>query len=192
MTYEWAIAQKILQSPIPFNIISNRGLPIDRAREELTQQAIATGATHLFFLDSDVILPADGLVRLYQHQLPIVAAIYGSKHELPGVWIQQNQNGGARYAPVSREVLEKTPLFSHQDMVIGMGACLIQLEVFKRIPQPWFDWTQGRVPTGVSEDFYFCEKVRPHIPIYVDTEVKCRHVDFSMLQWDGSRDRLQL
>ena len=193
VTFDWAVNFKILQPPVPFSVISNRGLPIDRARCDLVNQARNMGASHIFFLDSDVVLPPDGLARLYNWHLPIVCGVYGSKHEAPGVWIEQAKSGEGRYAPVSPEVLTANPLFTHPDIVVGAGCCLIDMEVFKRLEEPYFVWTQGRVPGGVSEDFYYFEQVRKlGIPIHVDPAVKCRHIDFCALNWEGKRERLQL
>ena len=78
--FEWSVGMRILHPPVPFNIISNKGLPIDRARCDLVEQAQKMNASHIFFLDSDVILPPDGLLRLWHHRLPIVTGVYGSKH----------------------------------------------------------------------------------------------------------------
>lgn len=192
-TFEWSVGLKILQPPVAFNIISNKGLPIDRARCDLVSQARKMGASHIFFLDSDVILPQDGLIRLWNHRMPVVCGIYGSKHEAPGIWVEQAKSGEGRYAAVSPQSLSQATLFSHPDMVVGAGCCLIDMQVFNRIEEPYFEWTQGRVPGGVSEDFYFFEKIRKAgVPIHVDMAVKCKHVDISALNWEGKRERLIL
>lgn len=190
--FKWAVGFKMLMPPVPYNVISNRGLPIDRARCDLVEQAKKFGASHIFFLDSDVIVPADGLIRLWNRRLPVVTGIYGSKHELPGVWIEQAKSGLNRYAAVLPDVLEKYQLFHHPDIVVGAGCCLIDMKVFDRLEAPYFEWTQGRKEAGVSEDFYFFEKVRKaQIPIHVDTTVRCEHLDFSSLDWKGKRSRLE-
>lgn len=190
VNYEWAVNFKVLQPPCAFNIISNRGLPIDRARCELVKNALNMGASHIFFLDSDVILPQDGLLRLWNWRLPIVAGIYGAKHETTDVWIEQAKTGPSRYAAVLPHTFNGG-LFTHPDIVTGAGCCLIDLQVFKKIKEPWFEWTQGRDPDGISEDFYFFEKCRnAGIPIHIDSGVKCRHIDFSALSWEGKRERL--
>ena len=191
--FEWGVALKILQPPVPFNIISNKGLPIDRARCDLVAQAKKMNATHIFFLDSDVIMPWDGLIKLWNHKLPIVAGVYGSKHEAPGVWVEQAKSGEGRYAAVAAEHLASAPTFTHPDIVIGMGCCLIDMQVFNRLPEPYFDWTQGKVPGGVSEDFYFCEQCRKAgIPIVVDTTVRTQHGDYGSIDWSGKRQRITI
>lgn len=192
-SFEWAVGLRILQPPVPFNIISNKGLPIDRARCDLVEQAQKMKASHIFFLDSDVILPPEGLITLWNNRLPIVTGIYGSKHEAPGVWVEQAKSGQARYAAVSPDSLNQPQLFTHPDIVVGGGCCLIDMGVFTRLPQPYFKWTQGVEVNGVSEDFYFFEQVRKAgIPIHVDPRVKCKHVDIGAINWEGKRERLIL
>ena len=193
VTFDWAVQFRTLQSPVPFTIIANRGLPIDRARCDLVDQARKIGASHIFFLDSDVTLPPDGLVRLWNWRLPVVCGVYGSKHEAVGVWLEQEAEGDRRYAPLLPEALEGTPLFTHPNIVVGAGCCLIDLALFDRLERPYFLWTQGREVNGVSEDFYFFEQVRKlSIPIHVDPAVKCRHIDFCALDWTGKRERLSI
>ena len=193
VNFEWAVHFKTLQPPVPFSIIANRGLPIDQARCNLVEKAREMNATHIFFLDSDVCVPPDGLIKLFNWRLPIVCGIYGSKHEAPGCWIETSKSGGARYAAVTPQALEAGPLFTHPDLVVGAGCCLIDMKVFDRLKTPYFLWTQGREPDGVSEDFYFFEKVRAAgIPIHMDTSVRCRHIDFSALNWKGEREKMVL
>ena len=189
--FEWGVGAKILQPPVPFTMISNKGLPIDRARCDLVEQAQKMGASHIFFLDSDVILPSDGLVRLWNRRLPIVAGIYGSKHGAPAIWIEQAESGQARYAAVSSDFMEKAELFTHPKIVTGAGCCLIDMNVFKRLKEPFFEWTQGREKNGVSEDFYFFEKCRAAgIPIHIDMTVRCFHGEYAMRNWKGELQRL--
>jgi len=193
VTFEWAVQYKVLQPPVNFNILSNRGLPIDRARCDLVKQAQQLNATHIFFLDSDVVMPADGLIRLYNHRLPIISGVYGAKHECPAIWIMQSKSGESRYQAVTPQAIAGDGLFTHKDIVVGMGCCLIDMNVFKQIEEPWFEWTQGRKTSGVSEDFEFCEKVRKEgIPIHVDSSIKCGHIDYSKLDWQGVRGRMAL
>lgn len=191
VNWEWAVSYKILQPPVPYNIISNKGLPIDRARCELVEQAKAMNATHIFFLDSDVIMPWDGLIRLYNHRLPIVSGVYGSKLGVPAVWVEANQAGANRYAAIAPQVLEQNQLFTHPKLVVGAGCLLIDMAVFNQIKKPYFQWTQGYDESGESEDFFFCRKAEAAgYPVYVDMTVKCYHVDGSKLNWKGERERL--
>ena len=193
--FDWAIKFRVLQPPVPFNVISNRGLPIDRARCDLVNQAKMMKASHIFFLDSDVMMPPDGLQKLWSHHLPIAAGVYGSKHETTDIWIEQAKSGNNRYAAVLPEALNQvlgtSGVFTHPDLVTGCGCVLIDMKVLDRLEEPYFLWTQGRESNGISEDFYFFEKCRKaDIPIHIDVSVQCGHIDFSQLDWTGKRGKL--
>jgi hypothetical protein len=46
----------------------------------------------------------------------------------------------------------------------------------------WFQWTEGYVLGGVSEDFDFCAKIREGgFKIIVDTSMVCRHT--GLIKW---------
>ena len=59
------------------------GLPHAIARNELIRTALETGARYAFCLDSDHIFPADALLRLLSHKLPLVGVNYASRRR-PG------------------------------------------------------------------------------------------------------------
>ena len=61
----------------------------------------------------------------------------------------------------------------------GMGCALIRMDVFKRIPYPWYDWVNYHDANHgmLSEDLYFCEGCRKaNIPVYTDTRAGCGHM----------------
>ena len=62
---------------------------------------------------------------------------------------------------------------------IGTGCMLIDMNVFKIIEWPWFEYEyttfQGK-HDRISEDMVFCKKCMvAGIPIYADTDIKCGH-----------------
>jgi hypothetical protein len=65
-----------------FHIVNVRSslLPVGRSR--IVHEALANGATHILWLDSDMMVPPDTLTRLLAHDLPVVACNYVRK-EIP-------------------------------------------------------------------------------------------------------------
>lgn len=124
----------------PFTIIAPRSFNIVDARNEIVRQALANGSTHILFLDSDMKFPADTFYRLLSHAKPICGA-YGVKRKFP---IERCGEPLDRWADAG--------VFEMESM--GMAVCLINTEIFKRMPLPVFEWSD------VSEDVGFCRKAR--------------------------------
>ena len=83
-------------------------------------------ATHLLWLDSDMVVPSDGLVRLLAHDKDIVGAFYNKRvppYETVGHLIDSSDiaKGGLRRA----------------DVMPG-GFVLVKREVYEKLPPPWY------------------------------------------------------
>jgi hypothetical protein len=56
------------------------------------------------------------------------------------------------------------------EIAFGAGVTLINMNVFRQIPKPWFN------STGAGEDWFFCVRCRNfQIPRYVDTSIPVLH-----------------
>ncbi len=195
-------------------IFERRGEALCTMRNGLAMQALEAGAEYLFFLDDDVIGPlnedgtdAMGLI----HLLELAEWLKSSKNEPPFVsglyWAKKNQKekslaawkrieqrvGNEAWAPLERFypaiTLDQAGRFVEVDAV-GMGFALIHTDLFRKLPQPWFEWKLG----GVSEDFYFCELVYDKLGIspVVDMHMICSHIGTYKVLPDGSFDLLKL
>lgn len=154
-------------------------LPVDDARNLTVKFAQEIGAKYIFFRDDDVIdMSGEGLLRLFAHNVDIVAGVYCMKRFPTEPLIYKDVNDG----PYKD--------WKHGDVLnvggVGMGFALIKTSVFDKLPEPWFRTTHGKDdkdPTckGVStftEDLYFCRKAKQHgFDIWVDTSVQCHHYD---------------
>jgi hypothetical protein len=59
----------------------------------------------------------------------------------------------------------------------GTGCVLYDMDVFKRIPDPWFRFRKTVEGSEIGEDIGFCHDLRKAgIKIYVDTAVKVGHL----------------
>lgn len=123
-----------------FTIVAPRGFNIVDARNEIVRKALAIGSSHLLFLDSDMQFPGDALYRLLSHARPICGA-YGVKRKFPIERCGKPLNGWADHGLIEMESM-------------GMAVCLISTQVFKKMPEPIFEWGDA------SEDVGFCAKAR--------------------------------
>jgi hypothetical protein len=179
----WLDAFATLQSPVPMGgfIVRNPGLDKMReiciGRQAIVDKALKIGARYVFFLDDDVVLPSDALVRLYEslRQNP-KARVIGGLYAQAG-WTQGN-------VPAAWDETQ-TPLTSIPlDRVIrcagvGSGCMLLDLSVLPRIPRPWFSF-QDRVHNKMwkGDDVLLCDKVwAAGYEVLLDGRVQCDHLD---------------
>lgn len=171
VSVEWAENYKNLVHP-PALRTYTKGQPIDVARNILVQKMQESNCDWLFFLDTDVICPADTIQRLLSHRLPIVSGLYYTRAQPinPAMW---NDAGDKAHFVSINQFQIGSLVEAH---VIGMGCCLIHKSVFDKLSKPYFKWTFGFENNGISEDFYFCNKAREAgFHIYVDTSISCEH-----------------
>ena len=172
--------------------------PMPDCRSYLVQAAIDAQATHILFVDDDMSLYPDAIIKLYEHDVDIVTGL---------CW---NKTRGDRSKPMigflnpQIKIVQWTsewywPHFFEIDGC-GLACCLIKVDVFKKLggPADWFawNWTQtitkdnGRTfrhTTPMGEDLFFCQQAREAgIKIWCDSGVIVRHMLFSHT-WDNEQ-----
>jgi hypothetical protein len=169
-----------------YNLSYLEGTPIDVARDHAARN-LEEEYSHIMFIDSDVILPQDGIKTLLEMDVPIASGIYVTKRYLPDlvwdVWDEQEKEFTVH--EVGEEVFAAD--------AVGAGCLLIKREVIEdlknRYSLPLFYWSIGRRPEtleqmdipsimkGVSEDIWFCCLARrAGYKIMVNPAVKCKHI----------------
>jgi len=159
------------------------GIPHDWLKrtptKDLMKMALADGLPkYVFMLDCDVIPPRDALLRLMAWRLPFVAGLY---HLKKGGWNLYRLEGRKAVELSKDDVrrFEEGGLRPMQVDAAGLGLCLLDVRVLKRLPEPWFEWTLDldSEELGYSEDINFCLKLREAgFPVYADISVKAKHV----------------
>jgi hypothetical protein len=151
---------------------------IDVARNKAVAAALRIGAKHIFFLDSDVHPPKDAIARLRGHGLQIVSALYARRQRPPRNQMLRKQ--GSTLVPIEEGMYPPGSLVECD--AIGLGCLLVQTEVMRKIGAPWFQWTEGYLIGGVSEDFAFSAKAKDAgFRIFVDTSIVCKHS--GLIKW---------
>lgn len=123
------------------------GSVIHSLRNGLVEQILKEKFDYAFFLDTDIVGPADIIDRLLAHQKDIVGCLYRQRR--------------APYAllgrPLPDQIFEVDKV-SRAARLPG-GCILIKAEVFNKIEKPWFEFSWPNGGTEVSEDYMFCDKV---------------------------------
>lgn len=152
------------------------GREVGHARNEIVAKALAAESdgmrcSHVFFLDDDVLIHPDALVRLYDRNRDIVSGLYFAKQNVPTPLVLMDDGVCRSWKP--GEVVDCA---GH-----GMGLTLIRSEVFKRVRDEfalpldpfghpeWFKTTKDEpavtkdgtpLRTSYTEDMHFLHMAR--------------------------------
>jgi len=170
---------------------------ISVARNTLIEQALSVNADYALFVDTDVVMesPSDpnvALSQLYQvmnksknkeeksyKDGKIVSGLYRAKQKTGysyAMWLRHQEKG---FMPISNW----NGNWLNVD-VVGMGFCLIDMQVFKEVPKPWFVWND---PGSISEDFYFNLLAKEKgFDTRVFTDVKLSHLGTLKVKTDAT------
>jgi hypothetical protein len=159
---------------------------IHKARTQLLQEAIATGATHVLWLDSDMRFPPDTFLRLLQRDVPVVGINY-SKRRFPPEFVAIKRVPREGDDPQDGEVLHTTNESEGLEEVdvIGFGAVLMETATLVNLPDPkydpWFWFGKTDHGADIGEDAWFCLKMLQDVcgqRIFVDHDLskQCAHI----------------
>lgn len=134
------------------NMINTSSCRIAFNRNLLVELALKTTATHILFIDSDMIFPPWAGDVLIAHNLDIVGATASKRDDEQDSAIGDTLDG-------SRLQIPSPPV---KMRLLGMPFMLIKMDVFRKLTKPWFaepprammevDDTGSLMP----EDEYFC------------------------------------
>jgi len=156
-------------------VTMQEGTYIHANRNQLVENALEQGVTHLFWLDDDMRFPNTSLVHLLGHNKEIVGANYIRKgpecrptaikqirtDTLPGI------DCNTWDSSTGLEAVEG----------IGFGCVLMQAKIFTDMDYPWFESRWDRTnERWVGEDVDFCMKAKAAgYTTYVDHDLS-KHV----------------
>jgi|TARA_B100000315_G_C14571897_1_gene586015 hypothetical protein len=147
-------------------------LDVATARETLVKEVLKEdNSKYIMFVDSDVFLPPRGFAYLQQSKKPMITGVYWTKSEPPEPVIYQDLHMGPYLDFPKRSLFELD--------AAGMGCCLIDTEVFRKIPKPWFDYKieKDQELLKVGEDFFFFIKAKKYgYPLWCNSNVLCTHL----------------
>ena len=142
---------------------------IDVSRNNIAKNAIEKKYDYIFWVDSDIILPKDALVKLLSHDKDIVSGVYAYK-------ILGGKNIVAkRFIPDKGDFYEDIPAKEIKGLMkvdgFGFGCVLTKTEVFSKIGYPWFIYT-----SDMGEDIFFCRKAQnAGYELFLDSSILCGH-----------------
>lgn len=181
------------EPPCPIALRMNPGDSlVSRSRNTLTADFLESDASHLLFIDSDLIFSSEQVARLLAHDKDIVAGFYPKKQEGPVQWVCNAHLGADR--PIGADGLQEV-------RYMGTGFILVKRRVFERMIERYPGlafkadhreriehdfWTVGvyRDPAQrnapgryLSEDWFFCQRALDcGFQVWGDTRIILKHV----------------
>lgn len=146
---------------------------IGDSRNLIVEHALEIGYDYIMWVDSDMILPKETILKLMSHNKDIAAGVYSYK-------LLNNTNAVAKrfvkdaedtYEDITLKEIRESERLIEIDAV-GFGCVLTKVDIFRNIPKPWFVYSPE-----MGEDVYFCRKAQESgYKVYLDTSIKCGHI----------------
>jgi hypothetical protein len=167
-----------------YTALQLKGLPVDEARNQFAEAAIANNCKYIFFWDEDVACPPQSIPELiykmeHHPDIAVCGGIYCLKRDPAEPLVFRGNGNGPFWDWKAGEFFEVSG--------IGMGCTIVRVEVFKDLKKPWFksEFNYTRMMDGVAaleswtEDLWFCDKVAKtnKWKIYADASLICGHYD---------------
>lgn len=160
---------------------------IQNGREWLVAKSLAEGASHILFVDEDIVFDAHVPFSLLRRRLPLVAGNYKIRYE------------GMPFAALTPDLAGRIPTTETSPPLEECGACgfgmaLIERQVFEKLPQPWFPtlWDeQAKAYSTEDLPFFLNARAAGFTPV-IDHEASRAiiHIGHYRYRWNDPRDRL--
>ena len=152
---------------------------IDAVRNNLVDQALMAGCTHLLLTDTDqIFFDKNTVYKLLSHDKPVVAARVHRRYPPFDPLMLRGKIGELQ--SLSYDEIEAA--IENEDLVevdaTGCGCVLYDTRVFLTIEPPWFEMpTNPKTGMQIGEDIYFCKKIKDAgFPIFVDAGIEVGHM----------------
>ena len=161
--------------------------PIHALRNSIVEKALQARATKLLMCDIDQVYHPKTITKLLSHRLPIVGALVHRRYPpfdslmMKQVAINEMTNG---YKSIDE--WEENELVEVD--ATGAGCIMYDMDVFRKMPSPWYKTQIGPDGSPVGEDFGFCQDLKKAgYKIFVDTSVPAGHLATMVINAATSR-----
>lgn len=166
------------------NLIVSNGTLIQEQRTDLAKKALASDASWVIYVDSDMRFPKNAFEQLVKHKKPIVAASYPTRKYpfIQPVTFRSDEGDERVYTKSDSQGLEEVAS-------TGFGLIAIHRSVFEKVPQPWFyvpyDTVKNKFDCG--EDIWFCRRAREAgFPVMIDHDLSQAVSHIGTMEWEHS------
>lgn len=174
--------------PISFDVLMpDFPCQIDAARNNIVNQALNIGCTHILFMDSDQIYSTDNMIeKMLAHDKPVLGARVHRRYPPFDPLLMEGEIG--KLVQVKDDQI-KNDDGSFKDEVkvdyTGTGCILYDMKIFNdMIPEKWFQFKTDEDGRPIGEDIWFCEKLKKlGVPVVVDASIDIKHLTLMAADW---------
>lgn len=160
---------------------------IDKARNMCIEQFLRTDATHLIWIDDDMLWDAEDLEKMLLHNVPITSALVTQKMPpfkptIYAIGYGNDKKTGEKKLGTYHLKLGDYPLdkpFYHPGWGIGTAFMMVKREVIEKMEPPYFASPPTNTKEVRGEDYYYCMKmclVGKEYDILFDPTVRVYHM----------------
>lgn len=185
------VSQQYENFEIGIKLCNSKGSILPQQRADMVRECLASGCSHLLFLDDDMAFPMTALYDLLAADKDIVAANCVTKTIPPTPTARDIHNNRI---PINDQLTGLQEVGS-----VGCAVMLVKADVFKKLPKPWFNFEyRPSKDDFVGEDVFFCWKSREHgFKVYIDHDLSRKvlhigdfHYHYKMLQPEEKKNGL--
>ena len=148
------------------------------ARNKLAKQAIKMQADYTMWFDSDMIFHPDTMIRLLDHNAPIVSGAYFRRsppYHLVAFDKCDTENREWTDLPLPKETVKCGG--------VGFGCVLVRTDVLLDVAAKYKTWFEPM--NGFGEDLSFCYRARQcGYDVLLDPSISCGHVGHIVVNED--------
>lgn len=140
---DWHIAMTLLQYPTNSShvYIWRKGMEQDEALNDMTEEALASGAEYILSIDDDTQLPQTAILALSsalensEKSVMACGGIYTTKTNPPEPIVYKEKGQGAYW---DWKIGDVFPCFA-----LGNGCLMVRSQIFREMPRPWYKYIKS-------------------------------------------------
>lgn len=154
MAYGNSLGQRPEAESIALTLFMQETSVIHSNREMLVKQALEWGATHVMFLDDDMVFDPRVLTIMLGRRHPMVACNY-PKRGMPVTFTAVRPDG------MGHIITRESSSGLEEAAYTGFGVSLIERQVFEKTTKPWFlPLYLQESDMYTTEDNPFCQRIK--------------------------------
>lgn len=177
------LGKALSKTGIEHSLFLSPGTLIANQRHELVKAAQEWGATHVMFIDSDIVFKPSHVIELINFNEPIVGAAYSKRIEPVVATAWHNIDDWNSHVRLH----EQTDSHIKVD-AMALGFCLIRTEVFDQLDLPWFilGFQDGHYTGEDIEFFRNCK--HNNIPVWLDVKISFEIGHLGLKEFKNAND----